>query len=404
MTNISKRSNGIYYAEVAVPARIRSVVGKRKLIRSLKTRNRRTAVVEAAPILKGFYALLEAAERDPDAYADVLARGFVEEYETPRDEPRDEGGYTRAERNLEGFLDTLPDNVRQRYQRGVAFLSFLSAFEDQYDNHKTVLEARRYLTELADYVPTLSSRDLKPANVRRWLDSETNKQAPRAVKTLQKAAGFGSEYFLWCVHKGYVPDGVDNPFKGLRYPKSLKSKDSYVALSLPEIMALRAAAEIKGDTELVWFIDVARYTGMRISEIAALSADSLVVVESVECFRVRPDAKTKASSNRLVPVCESLRKAMGDSWPSGANRADPVSKRFGRLKRDLLPDGASRTKVFHSIRKFVATTLEQAGVPEGIAADLVGHEKQTMTYGVYSGGSALKQLAGAVRKLEAAQK
>ena len=43
-------------------------------------------------------------------------------------------------------------------------------------------------------------------------------------------------------------------------------------------------------------------------------------------------------------------------------------------------------------------------MPETIAADLVGHEKQTMTYGVYSGGSALKQLAGAVRKLEAAQK
>jgi len=104
------------------------VVGKRKLIRSLKTRERRTAVVEAAPILKAFYARLEAAERGPYAYADVLARGFVEEYETQHDEPRDESGYTRAERNLEGFLDTLPDDVQHRYRRGVPFLSFLSEF------------------------------------------------------------------------------------------------------------------------------------------------------------------------------------------------------------------------------------------------------------------------------------
>ena len=42
-------------------------------------------------------------------------------------------------------------------------------------------------------------------------------------------------------------------------------------------------------------------------------------------------------------------------------------------------------------------------MPEGVAADLVGHEKQTMTYGVYSGGSGLVQLAKAVGALEAAQ-
>ena len=84
-------------------------------------------------------------------------------------------------------------------------------------------------------------------------------------------------------------------------------------------------------------------------------------------------------------------------------RHDAVSKRFGRLKRVVLEDGASRTKVFHSIRKYVATTLEREGVPEGITADLLGHEKQTMTYGVYSGGSSIQQLVGAVKKLEKAQ-
>jgi hypothetical protein len=31
--------------------------------------------------------------------------------------------------------------------------------------------------------------------------------------------------------------------------------------------------------------------------------------------------------------------------------------------------------------------LEQAGVNEGIAADILGHEKQTMTYGLYSAGT-----------------
>ena len=80
-----------------------------------------------------------------------------------------------------------------------------------------------------------------------------------------------------------------------------------------------------------------------------------------------------------------------------------VGKRFGRLKRNVLPDGEDRSKCFHSIRKFVVTTLEQGGVAEGVAADLVGHEKPNITYNVYSGGSSIEQLSHAVEVLEERQ-
>jgi len=55
--------------------------------------------------------------------------------------------------------------------------------------------------------------------------------------------------------------------------------------------------------------------------------------------------------------------------------------------------------VFHSIRKTVATLLENAGVPENVSADILGHEKNTMTYGLYSGGSSLSVKAKALAKL-----
>ena len=55
--------------------------------------------------------------------------------------------------------------------------------------------------------------------------------------------------------------------------------------------------------------------------------------------------------------------------------------------------------VFHSLRKTVTTKLEQAGVPEGVAADIVGHEKQTITYGLYSGGTSMAQKMEAIAKI-----
>jgi hypothetical protein len=48
----------------------------------------------------------------------------------------------------------------------------------------------------------------------------------------------------------------------------------------------------------------------------------------------------------------------------------------------------------------VPELLEQAEVLEGVAADILGHEKQTMTYGLYSGGSSLKQKREAIHKLK----
>jgi hypothetical protein len=43
--------------------------------------------------------------------------------------------------------------------------------------------------------------------------------------------------------------------------------------------------------------------------------------------------------------------------------------------------------------------LENAGINENITADIVGHEKPRMTYGLYSGGATLQVKRQAVAKV-----
>ena len=76
--------------------------------------------------------------------------------------------------------------------------------------------------------------------------------------------------------------------------------------------------------------------------------------------------------------------------------ANAIGKRFGRLKQAL---GFPEKKVFHSIRKTVVTLLEDAGVPENLTADIVGHEKPRITYGLYSGGHSLAPMREALEKI-----
>jgi hypothetical protein len=53
----------------------------------------------------------------------------------------------------------------------------------------------------------------------------------------------------------------------------------------------------------------------------------------------------------------------------------------------------------HSLRGNVATALENAGVPEGDAATLLGHEKATLSYGLYSSGLSLARLKEVVEAI-----
>ena len=57
-------------------------------------------------------------------------------------------------------------------------------------------------------------------------------------------------------------------------------------------------------------------------------------------------------------------------------------------------------KVYHFIRNTVITKLEQADVSESVTADIVGHEKKTITYGLYSGGSSMAQKIEAIEKIK----
>jgi len=50
--------------------------------------------------------------------------------------------------------------------------------------------------------------------------------------------------------------------------------------------------------------------------------------------------------------------------------------------------------------KTVATLLENAGVPENVAADIIGHDKPTMTYGLYSGGASLEVKREALERID----
>ena len=199
-----------------------------------------------------------------------------------------------------------------------------------------------------------------------------------------------------------------NPFEKVKTPK-VSSKDAAKEAQTPyeieDIQSLHAAISAGDDIMLKTLFAFGIYTGARREEITQLRLSDV----REDYIKIRA-AKTRAG-NRSVPIHAQLRpviNALLNSNPSPSpdayllfdltadrdgKRSLQVGKRFGRVKAKL---GFDYRYTFHSTRKTVSTQLERAGVSEGISADILGHEKQTMTYGLYSGGSSLEQKAAAV--------
>ena len=401
--NLTCLKSGIWQAELRVPEDVRDVIGKTRFAKSMRTRNKREAVVKAAPILEQWQSEIDLAKTDPQAFVakQILHNARCDFGGKPSDSGVSNGHLA--------WLYDLPPSKASAYERiewgsDIPLPAYMNTFvKSHYTKSGTQSEARRYILEATLFIPTLSA--LTRVNAQRWLTDEENKDPSvrRALKTMQKATGYLSEYISWLQYRNLVCQSLINPFRGLHYPKKLARTQQYEPLNYVEVCLLRAAAVGRGDELMVAFIDIARFTGMRLSEIGALNSDSVVLIDGIACFRVKSDAKTAAAANRLIPISSRLQSLIDLQSLDMKDVGTAVGKRFGRLKRNVLPDGEDRSKCFHSIRKFVVTTLEQGGVAEGIAADLVGHEKPNITYNVYSGGSSIEQLSHAVEVLEQRQ-
>lgn len=201
-----------------------------------------------------------------------------------------------------------------------------------------------------------------------------------------------------------------NPFDGHRRNlKNGKNKQGYVAWEMSELEVLFDPPPRRDDLKEIMV--VALYTGMRLNEIASLTNGQVRRDGDIPFLDIR-DAKTLAGI-RKVPLHPMLawleiRAKVGEPqarlWPSfndegpGGKPGGDAGKEFSRHKLGKGFD--DRRKVFHSFRKNFVGQLEEAGVPQNEVAQIVGHEKQGMTFGTYGRELPLSRLAEVVALVE----
>lgn len=237
------------------------------------------------------------------------------------------------------------------------------------------------------------------------------------AKTVSKRLWSLSSFWRYLDRKGHVEDGF-NPWKGhsVGGGRSARDKVPERPFTADELHTLFNG---QADSILAEIMRLAFFSGARIEELAMLKIKDIDAGNRT--MSVMADPKTPAS-RRIVPVHPEtwpiverrikgknpfgfVLHELGPEPKEGRQRSMAVSKAFGRYRErvgveDKAP-GQRRSLVnFHSFRRTFVTLAEQAGIPESTIRSVVGHKREGMTFGVYSGGPSLEQRRACVESVK----
>ena len=425
-----------WYAIMEVPKPLRQSIGRPRFVQSLETESRTLAEQRVWPVVAAWKREIAKAKGEPDdIFAWQASKKVGREGRYFSQPPVSANALLRALNNakddehrqliLEQIIDAADDigainvenigdppssdpEAQRFYARATGQLVDFTEYLDEWlstsrataktqDMHRSVVNRLAHEIQLV--------QDVTRPEVRRWITKLMNDEE-LTPKTVQRILSGLRGYWRYLQSIGVAGED-DEPFSKLdvaRQEKQKSPQSTRQPFEPDDVVKLLNTAIERGDDKLADLIRLGMWTGCRIEELCALKVDAV----REDYFSI-DDAKTKAGW-RDVPIHRELAQTMarliedskdgyvlsGLSVNKYGDRSNAVGKRFGRLKKKL---GFGPLHVFHSIRKTVVTILENAGVQENVVADIVGHEKTTMTYGLYSGGLSLSVKHEALDKL-----
>ena len=405
MSHIEQCRN-VWFATLKVPAALRPKLGRTKFKQTLGTTDKRRAHILAAPVVAHWQAILRQAAGEGDA-VQLEALKWREAISTER-----LAGSADRMDMLASLMATKASYIEDRHGEPAA-LAFAAVAMGERTPSALHLDAwAASIAHLADKTKDQMKKDvgqlvgrfdtleaMTAQDVRRWVDDLANKGAGPA--SIKRMVSFWRSYWRYLTSIDAVP--MDRkPFEAVTIRSLPKvSKGGWSALAPADVVKLWQAAHASDDAVLGDLVLLGAFTGARIEELSSLELinvgeDSIRIV----------DSKTEAGI-REVPIHSALRPVVarlkagaidayllpGLTFNKYGDRSNAIGKRFGRLKASM---GFGPRHVFHSLRKTLVTMLEDAGVSENLAADIVGHEKPRITYGLYSGGASLATKAAAL--------
>jgi integrase len=430
---LQKRYN-TWFAVVEVPKPLRALAGRKRFMRSLKTDSLATANRLKLPLVAEWKRQINLLERGkPDKFAVVRVKA----------------------QELRALIDGLPDVLEEDEQgREVNWKDYMTSealetIKGVEESHgpdvarqmrAIVLDRASFVRDLqplwiGEFVGTEQTKDQGAFAVKLFLEfagefttvqSVTRKQAGEFIgrllaeglksrRTVERYASSLSSFWRWLIRRGHLDSDV-NPWRGHELGKKSKKATRRALPDAAIVKLLKARYDIPGqrkdrryETVLPDVLRIALMTGMRLGEICELERTDVERRDDGLWFNLG-EGKTEAAERSvpvhplIIPIVER-RLADGDQYlianlvrgGRDKRRGHHVSKAYGRFRKAA--GVGERWQDMHAIRHSFTGCMEGHGVPESTTKLLIGHARESLTYGHYSKGDRVN-LREAVSKLD----
>jgi integrase len=279
--------------------------------------------------------------------------------------------------------------------------------------HAAMAELRRF----AEFVGDLPLAEVKREDVRAFRDhrGETLRASTLNIKVMSRLVSF----FHHCQEEGWV---TKLPTTGLRVRDPIPNREKRRVFTLSELQRVFGPGwtrECGADDHRYHCGRLLLATGARAEEIAQLRVEDVKIDKRVVSIRItdgHPAQRLKnAASRRLVPlhsaIAPSFRRYLkkvereGHEWvfhrwsrTPTQPRSSPIVTTFGVYlrKRCGIED---RRVVLHSLRHTLKQQLQEAGAPDSLVSDLLGHAGQGQTNGTYGEAATVDRMAEWIERL-----
>ncbi len=278
----------------------------------------------------------------------------------------------------------------------LAFANEVQAAEQTKSQHRSAIA--RFLDWSGQYTTIQQTNRLKAGEYVTELLSASG----LSRKTIKRHLSSLSQLWVWFGSKGLVASEV-NPWLGHKLGKKSKVK-TRGALEEEQLLKLLGGtystaryAQVLSD-----LMCIALLGGPRLDEMCGMKSKDVKKREDGYWLSIA-GGKTDASERDVplhplaVPIIERRLKDKDEYLFKGLTPGGPddkrmwyVSKAYGRYRAMKGVEVKERWQDFHALRHTFMTMMEGEEVPESTLKLVVGHARESMTFGLYSKGQRVK--------------
>lgn len=288
--------------------------------------------------------------------------------------------------------------------------AFLSVLVEYFGPDRSMANiTRQDAAEMKKLVQALPvNRNTKPETKDLPLMEAINAPGVRkvSVKTVNNHMAMFYRFWNWAEKHGHAPHKL---FEGMnmKVAKAKKAAEGRKAYSKDETAKLYAeltgnASGLVKKPDHKWGALLGLYTGARLREIAQLDVEDIRQEGAIWYLDINADGEKKSlktpAAKRRVPIHSDLIRLGFLDWVQAQagqprlfmafsyNAKEGYGRNLGRWFNTVFLPGLGLKEsglVFHSLRHTMVTRLAQAGVPEPLYQEIVGHERQGVAQQVY---------------------